>query len=62
MFLKRGQALYEIPTLQAYCTEVFFQIQAPNCGDNFSNNVSITKVRVNERKTNMTQPLKLLNY
>ena len=62
MFLKRRQALYEIPTPEAYWTEGFFQIQAPNCGDNFSNNVSMTKVRVNDRKTNMTRPLKLLNY
>ena len=27
-----------------------FQIQSPICGVNFSNNISITQVRVNERE------------
>ena len=39
-----------------------FQIQSPICGVNFSNNISITQVRVNERKTNLTRPLKPLNH
>ena len=29
--------------------QVFFQIQSPNCGVNFSNNISITQVRVESR-------------
>ena len=31
--------------------KVFYQIQSTICGVNFSNNISITQVKVNERKT-----------
>ena len=34
--------------------EDVFQIQSPICGANFSNNISIAQVRVNERKPNLT--------
>ena len=50
------------PTPEAQCAEGVFQIQSIICGVNFSNNISITQVRVNERKTNWTGPLKPLNY
>ena len=42
--------------------KVFFKFITPICGVNFSNNISITKVRVNERKTNLTRTLKPLNH
>ena len=38
------------PTPEAYCAEGDFQIQSPSCGVKFLNNISITQVRVNERK------------
>ena len=38
------------PTPEGKCAEGVFQIQSPICGVNFSNNISITQVRVNERK------------
>ena len=38
------------PTPEAKCAEGVFQIQSPICGVNFSNNISITQVRVNESK------------
>ena len=41
----------KFPTLETKCAEGIFQIQSPICGVNFSNNVSITQVRVNERKS-----------
>ena len=50
------------PTPEAQCAEGVFQIQSPICGINISNNVSVTQVRVNERNTNLTQPLKSLNH
>ena len=40
----------ESPTPEAKCPEGVFQIPSPICGVNFSKNISITKVRVNERK------------
>ena len=40
----------KLPTSETKCAEGVFQIQSPICGINFSNNVSITQVRVNERK------------
>ena len=49
-------------TPEAYCAEGVFQIQSPICGANFSSNISTTQVRVNEKKTNLTQPLKSLNH
>ena len=45
-------------TLKAQCAEGVFQIQSTICGVNFSNTISITQIRVNERKTNLTRPLK----
>ena len=42
--------------------EGVFQSQSHICGVNFSNNISIIQVRVNERKTNLTKPLKVLNH
>ena len=38
------------PTPEAKCAEVVFQIQSPICGANFSNNISTTQARVDERK------------
>ena len=38
------------PTLEANFEEGVFQIQSTICGVNFSNKISITHVRVNERK------------
>ena len=50
------------PAPEAKCAKSVFQIQSPICGVDFSNNMSITQVRVNERKNNLTLPLKLLNH
>ena len=38
------------PTQDAYCAEGVFQAESPICGVNFSNNISITQVKVSERK------------
>ena len=38
------------PTPVTNCAKAVFQIQSPACGVTFSNNISITQVRVNERK------------
>ena len=38
------------PTPEAKCAKGVFQIQSPICGVNFSNNISITQVKVNERE------------
>ena len=38
------------PTPETKCAEGVFQIQSPICDVNFSNNISITQARVNERK------------
>ena len=38
------------PTLETKCEKSIFQIQSPICGVNFSNDISITQVSVNERK------------
>ena len=38
------------PTPEQKCAKGNFQIQPPICGVNFSNNISMTQVRVNERK------------
>ena len=43
----------KFPTPEAQCAEGVFQIQSPICGVNFSNNISITQVRVNERETEL---------
>ena len=37
-------------TLEAKCAEGVFQIQSSTCGVNLSNNISITQIRVNEKK------------
>ena len=41
------------PTPEAKCAQCVFQIQSPIRGINFSNNISITLVRVNERKNQL---------
>ena len=38
------------PTPETKCSKVAFQIQSPTGGVNFSNNIPITQLRVNERK------------
>ena len=51
IFLKKEDRLYmKSPSPEAKCVRGVFQIQSPICGVNFSNNTSITQVRVNERK------------
>ena len=50
------------PTPEAKSAKGVFQIPSPICGVNFSNNISITQVRVSEGKTNVTRPLKPLNH
>ena len=52
----------KFPTPEVQCAEGVFQIQSPICAVNFSKNISITQVRVNERKANLTRPLKPLNH
>ena len=42
--------LHKIPNPEAKCAKVVFQIKSPICGVNFSNNISIALVKVNERK------------
>ena len=41
------------PTPEVQCAEGAFQIQSPICGVNFSNNISIIRVRVNERESEL---------
>ena len=38
------------PTPEAKCGKGAFQIQSPICGVYFSNNISITQIKINERK------------
>ena len=38
------------PTPEGKCAKGVFQIQSASCGVNFSNDISITQVKVNERK------------
>ena len=59
---KTFHSLHEISTPEAQCAEGVFQIQFPICGVNISNNISVTQIRVNERKTNLTPILKPLNH
>ena len=40
-------------TLEAQCAESLFQIQSPICGVNFSNVVSIPKIKINKRGTEL---------
>ena len=49
------------PTQETKCAKGVFQIQSPIGAVSFSNNISITQVRVNERQ-NLTRPLKPLNH
>ena len=41
-------------TLEAKCAEDVYQIQSRICGVNSSSNISLTHVRVNERKKQLT--------
>ena len=50
------------PTPEAKCAKGVFQIQSPICGVNFSNNISIIQIPVNDKKTNVIRPLKPLNH
>ena len=54
-FLKKDRLYMKSPTTEAQCACIF-KIQSPICGANFSNNISITQLRVNERRTNLTGP------
>ena len=49
-FKKVDRRYMKSPTPEVKRAKGVFQIQSPICGDNFSNNISITQVRVNERK------------
>ena len=55
------KTLHEIPNPRGKVRRRCFQSQSPSCGANFSNNISITQVRVNERKNNLTRSLKALS-
>ena len=48
------------PTSEAQCAGDVLQTQSPIFGVNGSINISMTKVRINESKTNLTRPLKPL--
>ena len=50
------------PTQETKWAEGVFQIQSPICDVNFSNNISVNQVRVDVRKTNLTQPLKFWSF
>ena len=51
IFFKKEDKLYlKSPTQEAKCAKSVFQIQSPICGVKFSNNKSVTQVRVNEMK------------
>ena len=47
---EKDKTLYKTPNPEAKCAKVVFQIKSPICGVNFSNNISIALVKVNERK------------
>ena len=47
---EKDKTLHKIPNPEAKCAKVAFQIKSPICGVNFSNNLSIALVKVNERK------------
>ena len=40
VFKKEGRFYMKSPTPEAYCAEDVFQLQSPNCGVNFSNNIN----------------------
>ena len=62
-FFKEEDRLYmKSPTREPHCPEGVFQIQSPICCVNFSNNIAITQVWFNERKTSLTRPWKPLNH
>ena len=50
------------PTPEAKCAKGVFQIQSAVCGINFSNNISMTQVKVNKRETALIRTLKPLNH
>ena len=50
---KRRQALHGIAKPEHSVQNVFFKFNLLFFGVNFSNNISINQVRVNERKTNV---------
>ena len=50
---KRRQALHGITKPERSVQNVFFKFNLLFFGVNFSNNISINQVRVNERKTNV---------
>ena len=49
-FFHKKRLYMKSPAPETKCTKGVFQIQSPICGVNFSNNTSVTQVRVNERK------------
>ena len=62
-FLKKKTGFAWNPKSQRHSVQArCFQIQSPICYVKFSNNVSVRWVRVNERKTNLNQPLKSYNH
>ena len=61
-FLKKNTGFTWNPQPQSQCAEGVFQIQFIICDANFSNNISITQVRVNDRKTSLSRPLKRLKH
>ena len=50
ILLKKDRVYMKSPTPQAECAKAVFQIQSPICSANLSNNISITQVKVNDRK------------
>ena len=51
IFFKKEDRLYmKFPTREPKCAKGVFQIQSPNCRVNFSSNISIIQVGVNESK------------
>ena len=49
-FKKEGRLYMKFRTPEAKCAKGVFQIQSPICGVIFSSNISITQIRVNEKK------------
>ena len=47
-FKKEDRLYMKYSTPEAKCAKSVLKIQAPICGVKFSNNISITQVRVNE--------------
>ena len=62
-FLKKKAGLTWNPQSQRHSVQArCFQIQSPICYVKFSNNVSVRRIRVNDRKTNLNRPLKSYNH